>query len=262
MTGSGVYLFDENTAVNLFDTFIKIFFGPLNRTDIVVFITGKPKAFSRAWLQKIFYSAAFRLLSTRAKFSLIYNKNLWDEAASVSGPGATLGATGSIRRALPEMFEKLAIRSVLDIPCGDFNWMRHVDMKNIDYTGADIVDDLIKKNTQHFASNNRKFRVLDIVNNILPAVDLIICRDGLVHLSDREIIKAVKNIKKSGSTYLLATNFSQKKCNTKIGDDRWRTLNFEKPPFNFPEPLMRITEKEAAPAFGEKSLCLWLIENI
>lgn len=248
--------------MNIFDTFLKNFFRPLSRTDIVVFITGKPKAFSRAWFQGTFYSAAFRLMSTRAKFSLIYDKNLWNDAVSVSGPGATLGATESIRAALPEMFEKLAVRSVLDIPCGDFNWMRHVDMKGIDYIGADIVDGLIKKNTRLFASNDRKFLVLDIVNDVLPTVDLIICRDGLVHLSDREIKKAVKNIKKSGSTYLFATSFSRKACNTEIGEDRWRTINFEKPPFNFPEPLMRITEKEAGPAFGEKNLCLWLVENI
>ena len=39
---------------------------------------------------------------------------------------------------------------MLDIPCGDFYWMKEVDLKDIEYIGADIVDELIKKNNDKF----------------------------------------------------------------------------------------------------------------
>jgi SAM-dependent methyltransferase len=248
--------------MNTFDVFFKKIFEPLSGTDIVVFIIQKQRIFSKKWFQRIFYSAIFHLMSTKGKFSLIYDKNLWNETSSASGHGATLEATESIRSALPDIFKELEIRNVLDIPCGDFNWMQHVDMKDINYTGADIVDELIEKNNQQFASTNRRFLVFDIINNHLPKVDLIICRDGLVHLTDKEIKKTIKNIKKSNSKYLLTTSFPGKNYNAKIGNNRWRTLNLEKTPFNFPKPLMHLAEKESACQYGEKNLCLWLIENI
>lgn len=248
--------------MNAFDSLLKKIFRPLSRADIVLLITKRQKVLSKKWFQRIFYSTVFLVMSTRAKFTLIYEKNLWNESSSASGPGATLVATESVRSALPDIFKEFKIRSVLDIPCGDFNWMRHVSMEDIDYTGADIVDALIEKNNQRFASAHRRFQVLDIIDDPLPKVDVIICRDGLVHLTDREIKKAVQNMQRSGSKYLLTTSFPGKGYNTKLGNERWRALNFEKAPFNFPKPLTRITEKEAPCQYGEKNLSLWLIKMI
>ena len=45
-----------------------------------------------------------------------------------SGPGSSLVQTATIRRDIPALLASLGIRSFLDAPCGDFNWMRHVDL--------------------------------------------------------------------------------------------------------------------------------------
>jgi hypothetical protein len=35
------------------------------------------------------------------------------------------------------------VKSLLDIPCGDFHWMRRVNLQGLSYVGADIVRELI-----------------------------------------------------------------------------------------------------------------------
>lgn len=132
--------------------------------------------------------------SNQGLFTLIHDKNLWNEQESVSGPGSTFENTKNIRAALPEVFETYGINSILDIHCGDFNWIQHVEMNGIDYTGADIVEKLIDKNNRQFASGYRSSQFLDLVKEPLPKADLILCRDGLVHFYNREIKRSMMNI--------------------------------------------------------------------
>jgi hypothetical protein len=42
---------------------------------------------------------------------------------------------------------------MLDAPCGDFNWMKEVDLSAVHYTGGDIVEPLV--NSNHLLSDNK-----------------------------------------------------------------------------------------------------------
>ena len=88
----------------------------------------------------------------RTIFSKIYNLNLWESLESVSGPGSTLAYTENLRIDLPNFLKDLEIESILDGPCGDFNWMaKTLDFSKISYLGVDVVPKIIlnnKKNTQ------------------------------------------------------------------------------------------------------------------
>ena len=44
----------------------------------------------------------------------------------LSGYGSDAEQTEVIKAALPDLFEELAVES-MDVPCGDFNWMRLLD---------------------------------------------------------------------------------------------------------------------------------------
>lgn len=233
-----------------------------SRDSLLPVLVSRQRRFSGTWFRQGWYRLLLKVASNQGMFTLIYDKNLWNEQESVSGPGSTLGATKNIRAALPELFKKFRIKSMLDIPCGDFNWMQFVEINGIDYTGADIVKELIEKNNRQFASENKRFQVLDLIKDPLPKTDLILCRDGLVHLSDKEIKQAVKNIKKSGSKYLLTTSFTGKEFNPAKGATHWRPLNFRISPFCFPEPLMIINENETEEQFSDKSLCLWKVHDL
>src|SRR5882757_543401 len=77
-------------------------------------------------------------------FTNIFRKNWWSNGESRSGWGAELKRTVTIRAELREFARRHSIRSLLDAPCGDFHWMRHVEWPaGFRYIGADIVPDLV-----------------------------------------------------------------------------------------------------------------------
>ena len=196
-------------------------------------------------------------------FSKIYKTNSWGDDESFSGTGSNLGQTSGIIELLPQLFKKYSIKTVLDIPCGDFNWMKHVDFDGIEYIGADIVKEIIKNN-QKYSRENIKFVQMDIISSNLPKVDLIFSRDCLVHFSNEDILKTLNNIKKSGSTYLLTTTFPDHHENMDIKTGKWRTINLEQPPFDLNKPLEIIREEctEDDHLYYDKSLALWEIKDI
>ena len=55
---------------------------------------------------------------------------------TISGVGASLHDTERIRTLLPQLFHDFKITSVLDVGCGDFNWIRHIIEKSVVYVGA------------------------------------------------------------------------------------------------------------------------------
>jgi len=202
--------------------------------------------------------------SPRQVFTRAYRTKVWGGdgvTSSISGPGSSLSETESIRKALPLTIKELHCRSFLDIPCGDFFWMKTVNL-NVEYIGGDIVADMIEDNMTRYGGGNRKFICLDIIRDKLPRVDLIFCRDCLVHLSYSHIFRALKNIKNSGSAYLLTTTFVKKDKNKNIVTGNWRSINLQIPPFNFPPPIKLINEGIPHKGYQDKSLGLWKIVDI
>jgi hypothetical protein len=200
-------------------------------------------------------------MSRRRVFEYIVHQNRWGEAESRSGRGSSLGQTHRIREELPVLLEQIGSKSLLDIPCGDFAWMRLIAHRNA-YIGADIVESLITTNQARYGDDRKRFVCLDLVNDSLPAVDVVLCRDCLVHLSYADIAGALANIKASGSKYLLATTFTGDRHNSDIYTGGWRPLNLQKRPFAFPAPLYLLREECPDPLFADKALGLWLIEDL
>src|SRR5471032_3277523 len=132
---------------------------------------------------------------------LIKGSDLQRRFTQISGQGSDLAQTAAIRAALPGLLKQLGARTMLDAPCGDFFWMKEVPLELERYIGADIVPALIAENTKKYANPAREFQVLDLTRHALPAVDVIFCRDCLVHLPFEAIAAALANIKKSGSRY-------------------------------------------------------------
>lgn len=196
-------------------------------------------------------------------FGDIYKKNIWNNSETYSGDSSTFEQTKVLRKELELLFKEYNITSILDIPCGDFNWMKSLDLKAITYIGGDIVEDLVLKNSKDFSTYG-VFKKLDICSDLLPKVDLVFCRDCLVHLSHKKVIKAINNIKKSGATYILVTTFPKTKKNKNIITGAWRALNMEKIPFDFPKPLVVINEKFKLRGnrFYDKSMALWRLQDL
>jgi len=190
-------------------------------------------------------------------FTNIYKNNSWGSKESFSGTGSTLDATKYIRNELFAILKKYEIKSMLDIPCGDFNWMKCVDLSEIDYLGADIVKELIEKNSKE--NPEKKFVEMNLLKDDIPKFDLILCRDCLFHFSFDDIKKALCNIKKSRSKYVLTTSFNWKSFqNIDIKTGAWRRLNLELEPINLPSPLDFIVEG----SYKDKCLLLYKCEDL
>lgn len=198
------------------------------------------------------------------KFTGIYEKNLFKGKESISGPGSDLHQTRIIKDEIPKLLSKYGVHSMIDAPCGDLYWMRHVDLGEVKYTGLDIVQELIDINSKQFGSAQRNFQCLDIVNDTLPKADLIFCRDCLVHLSHEQALKALNNFARSGAEYLLTTTFPGKNSNEDLGRKIWRPLNLQLAPFSLPAPLELINEgcTEDGGIHADKSLGLWRTADI
>lgn len=182
---------------------------------------------------------------------------------SASGGGSTIQATERIREEIPALFKRLDIRSMIDAPCGDFNWMNKVSLTLDMYYGCDIVPELIVKNKNKYGNEKKQFLNLDITKDELPTADVILCRDCLVHLSYENIFAAINNFKKSGSKYLLTTTFPTEQINKDIITGDWRPINFCKTPFCLPDPKILIDEQwfEVGRKTG-KSIGLWCLNDV
>lgn len=203
---------------------------------------------------------AKRFATAEDRFRHIYETNHWDESESVSGPGSTLEETEPIRRELPALFAELGASSLLDLPCGDFHWMQHTDLSGVQYIGGDLVSELIERNRAKYASDGVEFQKIDLVNDTLPAVDVILCRDCLVHLSFDDALAALANIARSGAKWLLTTSFPGVTRNDDIVTGQWRPINLTLPPFNLPKPKQVIAENCTETEFADKTLGLWPVE--
>jgi FkbM family methyltransferase len=183
---------------------------------------------------------------------------------SYSGPGSSLDSTVAVRAELPTLIRGLGTKTFLDIPCGDLNWMKEVELGVEKYIGADVIRKLIEINNQRFGNETRTFLALDITKDELPEVDLVFCRDCLVHFSYEDILRAIASIKKSNSKYLLTTTFTNREDNQDIVTGYWRPLNLQRAPFYFPDPLRIINENYtgADGLYTDKSLGLWRVKML
>ena len=198
-------------------------------------------------------------------FTEIFQRKDWGDGESVSGPGSSLDATKTVRDELPELLQLLEIRSVLDLPCGDHNWMSGVvddlTARGIQYSGADVVEALIDQNKQSWPE--RSFQKLDLVTDKLPEHDAVFVRDCLVHLPYRSIDAALQNIIDSGAKWLIATHFPGRK-NHDIRAGQWRPLDMTVAPFYLPSPGRILNEncQEGDGKYSDKSLGVWRVSDI
>ncbi len=210
-------------------------------------------------------------------FTRIYKEHAWG-GESLSGTGSDLPITAQLRVRLAFLIKMLGIKTLCDVPCGDFHWMKEVDLSGVDYLGADIVPAMIEKNQKDYGSAARKFIHLDVVKESPPPVDLIFCKDLFLHLSLAEVRTVLGNFKKSGATYLLANSLLLPVFPTKQGLIRMnlkginadfpdladpearmygRNVSLLDPPFSLPEPLLVLLWNEVGVHF-----CLWRLADL
>ena len=194
-------------------------------------------------------------------FTYFYRHNLWGSVESKSGGGSTDEQTKTIQEYIIYIVNKYNVKSFLDCPCGDFNWMNKIVKHIPNYIGGDVVKILIDSNKELYGG---VFIKMNMVTDILPHdIDVVFCRDLLVHLPFNDICKVIRNIKKSNAKYLLMTTFIKRPF-VDIHVGCWRPISFFDAPFMFPKPLELINEicTQDYPNYIDKSLGLWKVSDL
>jgi hypothetical protein len=197
-----------------------------------------PRALVRAW--KRHQTTAEPDLQTL--FTRVYQDNIWGDSETRSGPGSRKdsGSVVASIEALTMAYDQFNVRTMSDIPCGDFNWIeRFLDSRpELQYAGYDIVEQIIRKNRDRI--RNRSFSVLNIVDETPPRTDLIFCKDLLNHLKYADVRNAISRMKASGSVFLLATNnfgYGNEDLPAGLHGGESRLLDIVAAPLNFAPPI-------------------------
>lgn len=175
------------------------------------------------------------------RFSTVYEGRLWGSAESASGLGSERNS-GTVRhalRVLDTVIREHGIRSIADIPCGDFNWMPELLAAHPDltYVGYDVVPALIHDTSVRHPPHD--FRLLDITRNAPERADLVFSKDLLNHLAEADVWAALENMVASGADWLLVTTnrgFDNVDLDPAVPHAS-RLLDLEAPPYSLPEPV-------------------------
>lgn len=170
-------------------------------------------------------------------FSSIYETGEWDQGNDVKG---TSGSGSNPRNAklyleyLRDFLKSNQIKSVVDLGCGDWQLSQLIDWKGINYVGIDVVDSVIKKNTQKFSDKNIVFIKADGIDYPLPKADLLICKDVLQHLPFHDVLSIITQFSKF--KYCLIINDVDPQTLTCVNKDiprgHYRLLDLTQPPFS------------------------------
>lgn len=186
------------------------------------------------------------------------------------GYGSKLQHTEMARVFIQECIYRFKIQSINDAGCGDFSWMKLLDLKDVKYSGFDINSQMIDALKEAYSDVN--FFEHDFVNKILPKADLIVCRDCLFHLPFKSIFNALKLFKESGAKWLITTSHNEQLFNIDLADVKYskrdskyynehygfRELNLRMDPFNLPKPIDSIDEN---PTYN-RILAIWELQEI
>lgn len=194
-----------------------------------------------------------------------------ERGTSLSGPGSNAEQTVGVRMVLPVLLSLLGARSMIDVPCGDFNYMRTVlhaasTPAGIEYTGLDIVAPLVEQLQTTFGSAQAKgatrphakghakghaisFARFDLSLEYLWPADVVVVRDILFHFDLPRANAVLRRIGLSGCRVALITTFprgsnslSSRKYRIGHGFNSYASWNLEDAPFSLPPPLISVGE--------------------
>jgi SAM-dependent methyltransferase len=210
-------------------------------------------------------------MSDAAKvFSEIYQSHAWG-GESPSGPGSDPQQLKEYRRVIMDFLRKDGIRTVLDVGCGDWAFSQQIDWSAVDYTGADVVPDLVRRLSNAFTSNKIRFIHLDLVEDPLPPADLCLCKDVLQHLSNASVTRFLQKL--TSFRRAILTNDWKTECptgwrrlwrmketaraNTDIPDGGWRPLRLTEEPFRLKAKRLTMIRMNVGLTVFNKEVLLW-----
>tara|TARA_B100000787_G_C16176625_1_gene289390 strand:+ start:59 stop:781 length:723 start_codon:yes stop_codon:yes gene_type:complete len=173
---------------------------------------------------------------------------------SRSGKGSNFENTVQLQSDLKVFFKDNKVKKILDIGCGDFNWMS-ILLKEVDYDsylGLDIVDSLVDYNNKKYGNKKIKFVSKDFVNDDIDFIkefDFILIRHVFIHLKNSNINSVINKIKKINFSYLGITSDANLIKNLDLKTEgRYRDINLTIEPFCMGKPFQILNDIDTSRA--------------
>ena len=192
-----------------------------------------------------------RALGPRAVFSSIYSNNKWGGTGEAFSGTGSRGAPASEYVSFVKGFiQDHAIRSVVDIGCGDYFIGRQIAEDVEHYVGIDVVQSLIDDHSQRYGDEAHSFVCLDVASEPIPMGDLCLIRQVLQHMSNRQIAGVLEKVR--AFKYALVTehyahddDFKAPNLNKAMGTSTRLSIGsmvaIDQPPYNMKcEEVLRV----------------------
>lgn len=187
-------------------------------------------------------------------FAAVYETNFWNGKNSRSGTGSEGIFADQKKKLIVELIDKKATRSLLDLGCGDFYWMKDIANLVDKYHGVDVVENVIIENQQRYSTQNISFQCLDLsqasaqANLKQQTYDLVICFDVIGHMLNEEVDNFLDFVvHKLKTKYFLVTNRRDEKSELYLQRPKSRRegINIQKHPIFVENRLIPIWQQEA-----------------
>lgn len=163
----------------------------------------------------------------KSTFELIYSQSIWGGG---SGAGSDLRNTVIYVAYLQHLIDRLSIRTIVDLGCGDWRYSKFLDFSGRNYTGVDIVASVIADNKRDYARDGVTFELADATQYEIPPCDLLLCKDVLQHISNKNA-QAILARSKAARVALITNDYHP--SNDDCTNGSTRPVDITAPPFMF-----------------------------
>jgi len=152
-----------------------------------------------------------------------------------SGAGSNVYYNIPYRAFLERFIHLNGVRSIVDIGCGDWMFSRFISFDHVAYQGYDVVPSVIERNRARFGSANVRFDLMPEDLAQVPSADLLVMKDVLQHLPDREILRHRRELFDRFPRCLLTNSYRKHETPRNIDIDygEFRSLDLNAAPYHF-----------------------------
>jgi hypothetical protein len=166
-------------------------------------------------------------------FSRIYSEDSWTHG---SGPGSLPEANKPFIAYLGRFLVANRVTRMVDFGCGDFQYMRYVDLGATQYVGLDVVTQVLESNRKSFGRDGLTFQLTPDDLSELPSGDLLLLKDVLIHLPNSYAAVLLKHSLQKYRFILAINNKSDNPAayNRDIAAGEFRPVDISLAPFSLP----------------------------
>ncbi|WP_341525298.1 class I SAM-dependent methyltransferase [Nostoc sp. UHCC 0302] len=222
-------------------------------------------------------------ISTSDIFSAVYANNVWGGSLGEFYSGK--GSDNTLSRAYCEFIADFVAKNsvedikIVDLGCGDFRVGQQLLQKlaaseiKYQYTGVDIVPELIENHQRKYANKDINFVSLNLIEEDLPQGNICLIRQVLQHLSNQDVKRILDKVSQYKYVFITESHPVNKlncipNLDITTGADIRLLYNsgvfLDKEPFNLTgvELVLTTPYHEDACLYDKQSqLCTFKIEN-